>query len=120
MGMRDEIQSGLAEAFSDPDGLADAVNVFTIVRSVPGGEYNPDTGVVEPITSSHTSRGILANYKSSEIDGEVIVSTDLKAIILQNEIDITPVIGDLLNQYRVINVGKDPAGATHILQLRGM
>lgn len=120
MGMREEIQSGLAEAFDDPDGLADAVKTFTIVRSVPGDDYDPDTGTFQPVITSHSSRGILANYKSSEIDGEVIISTDQKAIILQNEIDIVPVIGDLLNEYRVMNVGKDPADATHILQLRAM
>nr|WP_314532466.1 hypothetical protein [uncultured Pseudomonas sp.] len=43
VGMREEVQADLAEAFDDPDGLADAVKPVTGVRRV-AGEYDPDLG----------------------------------------------------------------------------
>lgn len=38
--MREEIQAELAEAFDDPDGLADAVKPVMGVRKI-AGEYDP-------------------------------------------------------------------------------
>lgn len=128
MGMRDEIQTGLAEAFDDPDGLADAVRLFTGEREGEG-QYDPVTGVVSPSLITYGGRGVFGSYESKEIDGSLILATDEKLLILQNEVFITesgvsttdpavPAIGDIIAGKRVMHVSRDPAGATFTVQLR--
>ncbi|MEG2900685.1 MAG: hypothetical protein RR983_10245, partial [Massilia sp.] len=46
-GMREEVQADLAEAFDDPDGLADAVKPVAGSRTVKGG-YDPAIGGTVP------------------------------------------------------------------------
>lgn len=128
MGMREEIQSELAEAFDDPDGLADAVKPVLGVRKV-AGEYDPDTGRAPEVITSYAGRGIFGSYLSKEIDGSLIQTTDAKLTILQNEMFVTvegvptvmiaePKIGDIIGGKRALNVSQDPAGATWTVQLR--
>lgn len=60
MGMREEIQAELAEAFSDPDGLADAVKPVAGSRTIKGG-YDPAIGGTAPATTiRYTGRGCSA------------------------------------------------------------
>ncbi|SFX17651.1 hypothetical protein SAMN03159390_00635 [Pseudomonas sp. NFACC49-2] len=128
MGMREEIQSDLAEAFDDPDGLADAVKPVVGVRKVLG-EYDPDLGAAPEIITTYAGRGIFGSYLGKEIDGSLIQTTDEKLTILQNELFITllgvptstvatPEIGDDIGGKRVLNVSQDPAGAIWTVQLR--
>ncbi|RMP62315.1 hypothetical protein ALQ18_01238 [Pseudomonas marginalis pv. marginalis] len=129
MGMREEIQADLAEAFDDPDGLADAVKPVAGVRKV-AGEYDPDLGGETPETTlTYTGRGVLGSYLSKEIDGTLIQSTDKKLLVLQNELFVSeaglptavpalPAIGDIINGLRVMGVSADPADATWTAQLR--
>ncbi|KTC10774.1 hypothetical protein AO391_26290 [Pseudomonas marginalis ICMP 9505] len=129
MGMREEIQAEMAEAFDDPDGLADAVKPVAGVRKV-AGEYDPDSGGETPETIlTYTGRGVLGSYLSKEIDGSLIQSTDKKLLVLQNELFVSeaglptavpalPAIGDIINGLRVMNVSADPADATWTAQLR--
>lgn len=127
MGMRDEIQAELAEAFDDPDGLADAVKPLTGSRTEQG-EYDPDNPSGE-IVINYTGRGVFGSYLAREIDGTLIETTDVKLLALQNEllkvvesevteIVVEPKIGDLISGKRVLNVSADPADATWTLQLR--
>ncbi|CAN7254955.1 hypothetical protein LJR159_000961 [Pseudomonas brassicacearum] len=128
MGMREEIQAELAEAFDDPDGLADAVKPVVGVRKVQG-EYDPETGTIPEVITNYAGRGIFGSYLSKEIDGALIQTTDEKLTILQNELFITllgvptstlaaPEIGDVIGGKRALNVSQDPAGATWTVQLR--
>lgn len=128
MGMREEIQAELAEAFDDPDGLADAVRPVVGLRKV-AGEYDPDAGTAPEIVTSYSGRGVFGSYLSRETDGSLIQTTDAKLTILQNELFIllegvpstsiaVPAIGDVINGKRVLNVSQDPAGATWTVQLR--
>lgn len=129
MGMREEIQADLAEAFDDPDGLADAVKPVTGVRKV-AGEYDPDLGGETPETTvKYLGRGVLGSYLSKEIDGSLIQTSDKKLLVLQNELFVSeagiptavpaaPAIGDIVNGFRVMNVSADPADATWTAQLR--
>lgn len=129
MGMREEIQAELAEAFNDPDGLADAVKPVAGSRAVRGG-YDPELGGTVPAsTIRYTGRGVFGSYLTKEIDGSRIQTEDLKLLVLQNELfeeqggDITdalaaPKIGDQVNGYRALNVSQDPAEATWTIQLR--
>lgn len=129
MSMREEIQAEMAEAFDDPDGLADAVKPVTGVRKV-AGEYDPDLGgEMQETTITYMGRGVLGSYLSKEIDGSLIQTTDTKLLVLQNELFVSeadsptavpaePAIGDIVNGMRVMNVSADPADATWTAQLR--
>lgn len=128
MGMREEIQAEMAEAFDDPDGLADAVKPVVGARKVQG-EYDPDTGTAPEVITTYMGRGVFGSYLSKEIDGSLIQTTDAKLTALQNELFITflgtpiaviavPEIGDIIGGKRALNVSQDPAGATWTVQLR--
>ena len=129
MGMREEIQADLAEAFDDPDGLADAVRPVAGSRTIKGG-YDPEIGGTGPASTIHyTGRGVFGSYLAKEIDGTRIQTEDVKLLMLQNELVLavdgspsettaTPKIGDQVSGYRALNVSEDPAQATWTIQLR--
>lgn len=126
MGMREEIQAELAEAFDDPDGLADAVKPVAGVRKETP-VYNPATGQNSGGTSTYSGRGVFGSYLAKDIDGSLILATDVRLLVLQNELvatvagvtsPIEPKVGDTIGGQRIISVGEDAAGATWTLQLR--
>jgi hypothetical protein len=128
MGMREELQADLAEAFSDEDGLADAVKPVAGSRKE-AGVYDPGTGKTTSTTTTYVGRGVFGSYLSKEVDGSMIQTTDEKLLILQNELFVSvagvatsartePKIGDLIGGKRALNVSQDPAGATWTVQLR--
>lgn len=126
MGLRDELQADLAEAFNTD--LADAVLAFT-------GEYM-GPGVIDPVTEestaqpvTYTGRGVLSRYEDTRIDNINILVGDLRLTALANEVTDTPDVGhkitapdlmDRTNQvvYLVKSVRADPASATYRMQLR--
>lgn len=121
MGLRQDIQAEVAEAF-DGD-LADAVRSFTGTREVVG-EYDPTAGSsVTQVT--YSGRGVFGAFEQGEVDGEHINLTDVKLTALQNEVlldsdssEATPATGDHIDGKKVIVVNQDPAGATWTLGLR--
>ena len=122
MGLRDDIQTDLAEAFNDE--LADAVTAFTGVRTVAS---DTDDGVddwmnppSEPTASAltYSGRGVFMDYSKYELDSDIIDVTDVKLICLANEITNEPIADDKINGYSVVMVNKDPANATYEIQLR--
>lgn len=129
MGMREELQAELAEAFDDPDGLADAVKPVAGSRTLKGG-YDPEIGGTVPAsTINYAGRGVFGSYLAKEIDGSRIQTEDVKLLVLQNElfegqagavtdVPALPKIGDQVNGYRALNVSQDPAQATWTIQLR--
>lgn len=129
MGMREELQAELAEAFDDPVGLADAVKPVAGSRTVKGG-YDPEIGGTVPASTIHyTGRGVFGSYLAKEIDGTRIQTEDVKLLVLQNElfegqagavtdVPAAPKIGDQVSGYRALNVSEDPAQATWTIQLR--
>lgn len=126
MGLRDELQADLAEAFNTD--LADAVLAFT-------GDYM-GPGVFDPITEETTAqpvtysgRGVLSRYEDRRIDNVNILVGDLRLTALTNEVTDTPDVGhkitapDLLDRtrqvtYLIKSVRADPASATYRIQLR--
>lgn len=117
MGLREDIQAGMAEAF-DTD-LADAVQAFT------GGITLP--GTVDPVTEAptgeeviaYTGRGVFDGFRIDLIDGLRIKATDKLLIALTNEvIGGTPQVGHKINGLDVLAVETDPAGAHYEIQLR--
>jgi len=126
MGLRDELQADLAEAFNTD--LADAVSSVEGSRAVKG-PYDPEIGGNPETTVFYTGRGVFGQYKAKEIDGARILATDVRLKALQNElfmqeggvitaITAIPAINDRISGYRVVNVGQDAAKATWTIQLR--
>lgn len=117
MGLREDIQKDLAEAF-DTD-LADAVLPFTGGITIPG-TWDPvtETGG-EPIVIAYSGRGVFDGFKMAQVDGVNIRATDQLLIALTNEtIGGTPDIGHKINGFDVVNVQTDPAIAHYEIQLR--
>lgn len=126
MGLRDELQADLAQAFNTD--LADAVLAFT-GESMGPGVWDPvnESTTAQPVT--YTGRGVLSRYEDSRIDNINILVGDLRLTALANEVTDTPDVGhkitapDLMDRtkqavYLVKSVRSDPASATYRLQLR--
>ena len=125
MGLREDIQTDLAEAFDDD--LADAVAPFTGSYMGPGvRDPISETTTAQPVT--YTGRGVLDSYDSRRIDGVNVLVGDVLLICLANEVTDEPAVGhqvtveDLLTgqqaKYRIISPGIDPAKAHYEIQLR--
>lgn len=117
MGMRSDITDALAEAFSDPDALADAVRAFQAVRLGPPA-YDPITGESTPSNVPYSGRGVFAQYAARDVNGTTVLATDTRLIALQAEVTLAPAVGDRIADMAVVTVGQDPAAATWIVQLR--
>lgn len=115
MGLREDVQTDMAQAF-DTD-LADAVRAFTLTR-VTGTDPDPLTGEETETTTTFESRGVFGGFKLEQVDDQHILATDEKLTVLQNELGTSPEIGDDIAGRRVMNVWADPAGATWTIQLR--
>ncbi|MBI6945017.1 glutamate 5-kinase [Pseudomonas putida] len=126
MGLRDELQADLAEAFNTD--LADAVVNFTGEYMGPG-DWDPvkEVSTAQPVT--YTGRGVLSRYEDRRIDNINILVGDLRLTVLANEITDVPDVGhkvtapDLMDRakqltYEVKTARADPASATYRLQLR--
>lgn len=115
MGLREELQQDLAEAF-DSD-LADAVTEFKGKRVVKG-DYDPIEGTSKDLITIYSGRGVFGSYDNQLIDNESILSTDKKLTVLQNEVTEAPQVNDLINGLLVISVTEDSAHVKWTVQLR--
>lgn len=119
MGLRSEIQEAISEAF-DLD-LADAVSQVTH-NSMTGSTYDTATGLNTLTYTSNTIRGVFDGYSQLERFNSYIQPTDVKFIVLQNELVLIPEIKDEIvdntTTYKIIQIEKDPANATMVLHLR--
>ncbi len=128
MGLRDEIAQEVAAAFDDD--LADAVKTFTGTRITRRGAYDP---VEESWTRGelrYQGRGVFGSFQAELVDGDKILATDVKLLVLQAELvapcdlesatgeQIAPKIDDTIAGLKVMSVSKDPADVTWTVQLR--
>ncbi len=122
MGLRDDLQADLSDAFDDD--LSDAVTAFTGTRTTAS---DTDTGIDDWMnppsmpsssTLTYTGRGVFADYSAYELESDIINVTDVKLICLTNEITNEPIADDKINGYSVVRVDKDPAEAAYEIQLR--
>ncbi|WEI20121.1 glutamate 5-kinase [Acinetobacter proteolyticus] len=122
MGLRDEIQTDIAEAFNAD--LADAVYSFTCER-ITQTEWDPVTETSTVVKVNYSGRGVLfGKYNAYEIANLGIEATDKKATLLQNEVTNTPIINDEWvtpqGRFKLIHVSQDPAKASWTCQLRNI
>ncbi|UDE99484.1 glutamate 5-kinase [Acinetobacter pittii] len=120
MGLRDELQAEIAEAFDED--LADAVHTFICERVI-STNWNPKTNTSENVVENYSGRGVLfGSYYQYEIQTLGVLATDNKAVILQNEVTMVPKIDDEwitgLGTFRVIHIQQDPAATIWKCQLR--
>ena len=120
--MRDELQEELAAAFNED--LADAVDLFTCTKPIYSGVFDFETQTYPVIGSqSYSGRGVLfGSYQKDLVKPADYQTEDAKAIVLQNEVTAVPQIDDVWatskGDFKVINIGADPASATYTVQLR--
>ena len=118
MGLREDIQADMAEAF-DTD-LADAVKDFTGGITLPG-TWDPVTEEsAGEVVIAYSGRGVFDAYEVRLVDGINIKSTDQLLIVLTNEVTGAPQVGHKINGFDVLNVLQDPAGAHWEIQLRAV
>lgn len=103
--------------------LLDKFGSQTTVRVVTGKTYNPATGSNDKTYTNATGNGVTVNFRNSEIDGDLVRSSDIKLII--ENLTTEPVVDSEVTVrggvYRVMDVMPlNPAGTNLIytLQLR--
>ena len=122
MGLRDELQADIAEAF-DTD-LADAVSQFTCSKIIYSGEMDFATQTYPIIgNETYSGRGVLfGSYQKDIVKPVDYQVTDCKATVLQNEVIGVPQISDVWmtvkGEFKVVNIGADPVDAIWKVQLR--
>ena len=122
MSMRDELQEELAAAFNED--LADAVDTFTCEKPIYSGEFDFETQTYPVVGSeSYSGRGVLfGSYLKDLVKPADYQAEDAKAIVLQNEVTAVPQIDDVWatskGDFKVVNIGSDPAGSIWVCQLR--
>lgn len=114
-----ELASIISEALID----ADVPYPVTITRTVPGGPGpNPWDPPIDPVITDYVGQGFVEAYRADEIDGTLILATDLRIIVLLPTLAITPAVSDTVTvrgaTYSLISVSPDPALATAALQAR--
>lgn len=120
--IKNKIQAKVAQAFSTK--LADAVNSFTCEKPIYSGEFDFETQTYPVIgNESYSGRGVLfGSYLKDLVKPADYQAEDAKAIVLQNEVAAVPQIDDVWvtskGDFKVINIGADPAAATFTIQLR--
>ena len=119
--MRDKIQSKVAKAFNTK--LADAITNFTCSKEIQSGEFDFETQTYPIVTvEQYSGRGVFGSYKRDLVKPIDYQVEDLKATVLQNEVNGIPQIEDVWvtskGSFEVLNVGEDPSGSIWVLQLR--
>lgn len=121
MGLRDEIQADIAEAFNED--LADAVTTFTCTKLIYSEEFDFATQTYPIIgEKTYSGRGVFGSYERDLVKPANYQVEDVKAIVLQNEVNAVPQIDDVWltsgGTFKVLSVGKDPASVSWRVQLR--
>ena len=120
--IKNKIQAKVAQAFSTK--LADAVNSFTCEKPIYSGVFDFETQTYPIVgNESYSGRGVLfGSYQKDLVKPADYQAEDAKAIVLQNEVTAVPQIDDVWatskGDFKVINIGADPASATYTVQLR--
>ncbi len=120
--IKKKIQSKVAKAFDKK--LADAVDTFTCEKPIYSGEFDFETQTYPVVGSeSYSGRGVLfGSYLKDLVQPTDYQAEDAKAIVLQNEVTAVPQINDVWvtdkGDFKVVNIGADPASATYSIQLR--
>lgn len=106
------------------EGLGHLVFDVTLIVVTPGTRGVSLTGGVQPTTESFVAKGFVSDYKEEQIDGSIIQRGDRMVVILGASLpaNVVPKPNDKLIAEEktglIINVKRDPAGATYECQWR--
>ena len=119
MGLKEAFQRAAVVAFN----AAGNVKISVIYSNSPNPGYNPATGVVAEDQTDYTVNAIRENYEFKDADGINVKPTDIKLMILYEDLTITPYKDQdyvTINGTRwdVINWQIDPADAVWTFQAR--
>jgi len=118
MGLRDDLQTDLAEAF-DTD-LADAVTSFTY--RIVDRTIDTNTNTTSETSTDYSTRGVIGRFKKELFRDSNVLPTDSKITILQHELAVIPIMEAFIVTsditYTIIKVRQDPAHAAWTLQCR--
>lgn len=120
MGLREELQADITDAFNED--LADAVHLFSCDRVI-STKWNPKTNTSDEVIEHYEGRGVLfGSYNQYEILTLGVLATDKKAIVLQNEVSKVPEVDDkwitAQGTFRIMHIKQDPISAIWKCQLR--
>jgi len=123
MGLRNELQADIGEAF-DTD-LADAITTFTCSKEIQSGDFNFETQTYPTVTvEQYSGRGVFGSYKRDLVKPIDYQVEDVKATVLQNEVTGVPQIDDVWvtskGRFKVLNVAEDPSESIWVCQIRKM
>lgn len=123
MGLRDELQADIGEAF-DTD-LADAITTFTCSKEIQSGDFDFETQTYPVVTvEQYSGRGVFGSYKRDLVKPIDYQVEDVKATVLQNEVTGVPQIDDVWvtskGRFKVLNVAEDPSESIWVCQIRKM
>lgn len=96
----------------------------TVTRSIPGSTDPPYSPWAPgpPTLQPHACKGLVDGYSVFERTNTLIVTGDVKVLILASTLAITPTTSDTVTirgtTYSVIDVSTDPAQALWVLQAR--
>lgn len=120
MSLRHQVQAAVQAGIAAISDLAEQATYTSIATP----SYEPSTGVItSPSTASAGVPMVFTSFSRMEIDGQVIRSEDLKAIIATRDLTPTPTVNDTITRadstvWSVIGIRTDPAGAAWVLQCR--
>lgn len=105
--------------------LGPRVNRMTLIKVTRGQRdvSNPTSGTIKT-TSQYIGSGFVEDYDERVIDGDMVLATDRKIIMLANSIplSISPQVGDMISApegvFNVVRVSRDPARAVFTIQAR--
>lgn len=122
MGLRDEIQADIAEAFNTD--LADAITPFTCTR-ITKGNWDPVEETYDETRFEYSGRCVFGFYNQQEVVKSTVLNileTDRKAILMQSEVTAEPKVDDEWRiegkLYRVMYIKSDPTKLLYTVQLR--
>ena len=114
--MRQKIVTELRKAFATQ--LADACRNFTLSRTTTA--IDPETDANTMTTQTVSGYGPFLRAKKEDANNDLIAVNDLKILVLADDFDLEPRIGDLINNnLRVSAVGHDPTKALWKIYVRG-
>ena len=119
MGLKSTFQNAaetIIDAFGD---VADTLNYHSLGTF----SYNPITGGnTESGDSDVSIKAISDEIQSNEIQGRDVKMTDRKLLVANNDISVTPKVGDYVtisgDRFNVIDYSADPAIALYTLFVR--
>lgn len=116
-----DIQKTIAKA------MGPGLPKITLVVVTPGTRTaSALIGGTNPTKTEYTCRGVIVDYKATQIDGTIIQRGDKQVLILAGTLPagVKPKPGDQIKSelqvLNVVDVARDPAEATYTCQSRGV